>query len=394
MAQKAITGLQKMPNGIWKIDKKYRGERIQESTGTCDRAEAEQYLIHLLEKLRQRKVYGVRQIRTWREASIKFLMEVKDQPSIHISATYMEQLDPFIGDMPITHIDDDALAPYIKSKLSPAVGRPVTNRTVNIALQRVIRVLNLCARKWRDEERRPWLDVVPMISLLDEKTNSRKPYPLSWEEQSILFAELPAHLQTMAMFKVNTGCREQEVCKLQWDWEIAVPELNISVFLIPAGFGGRSAKAGVKNRDERLVVLNTVAKSVIDKQRGQHPLYVFPFGKPDGEGEPTTVHRMNDSAWKKARIRAAKKWGEKFLRKAHDGFARIRIHDLKHTFGRRLRAAGVTEEDRKALLGHKNGSITSHYSAAELDQIIAAANKVSVTDSRAPALTILKRRQV
>jgi len=102
---------------------------------------------------------------------------------------------------------------------------------------------------------------------------------------------------------------------------------------------------------------------------------------------------MNDSAWKKARIRAAKKWQEKFLRPAHDGFARIRIHDLKHTFGRRLRAAGVTEEDRKALLGHKNGSITSHYSAAELDQLIAAANKVSATDSRAPALTILKRRE-
>ncbi|TWR92091.1 integrase [Pseudomonas saxonica] len=34
-----------------------------------------------------------------------------------------------------------------------------------------------------------------------------------------------------------------------------------------------------------------------------------------------------------------------------------------------------------------------HYSAAELDQLIEAANKVSVTDSRAPALTILKRRQ-
>jgi integrase len=343
--------------------------------------------------LRQQKVYGVRRVRTWREVATRFLLEVKDQASIHISATYMEQLDPFIGDMPLTHIDDDALAPYIQSKLNPVVGKPVTNRTVNIALQRVIRVLNLCARKWRDEERRPLLDVVPMISLLDEKTNSRKPYPLSWEEQSILFAELPAHLQTMAMFKVNTGCREQEVCKLQWNWEIAVPELETSVFLIPAGFGGRSARSGVKNRDERLVVLNDVAKSVIEKQRGKHPLYVFPFGKPDGDGNETTVHRMNDSAWKKARIRAAKKWQEKFLRPAHEGFARIRIHDLKHTFGRRLRAAGVTEEDRKALLGHKNGSITSHYSAAELDQLIAAANKVSATDSRAPALTILKRRE-
>ena len=70
-----------------------------------------------------------------------------------------------------------------------------------------------------------------------------------------------------------------------------------------------------------------------------------------------------------------------------------RIHDLKHTFGRRLKAAGVTEEDRKALLGHKNGSITSHYSGAELGQLIDAANRVSATDSRGPVLTILKRRQ-
>ena len=394
MAQKAITGLQQMPSGIWKIDKIYRGERIQESTGTRDRAEAEQFLIHLLENLRQEKVYGVKQVRTWREASIKFLLEVKDQASIHISATYMAQLDPFIGDLPITHIDDMSLAPYIKSKLHPKDGkRPVTNRTVNIALQRVIRVLNLCARKWRDDERRPWLDVVPMISLLDEKTTSRKPYPLSWEEQSVLFSELPAHLQIMAMFKVNTGCREQEVCKLRWDWEIAVPELETSVFLIPAGFGGRTERAGVKNRDERLVILNSVAKSIIEKQRGQHKLFVFPFGMPDEHGVGTTINRMNDSAWKRARIRATKKWQEKHLRKPHDGFTCIRVHDLKHTFGRRLRAAGVTEEDRKALLGHKNGSITSHYSAAELDQLIEAANKVSVTDSRAPALTILKRRQ-
>lgn len=197
----------------------------------------------------------------------------------------------------------------------------------------------------------------------------------------------------MAMFKVNTGCREQEVCKLQWDWEIAVPELATSVFLTPARFGGRSARAGVKNDDERLVVLNDVAKSVIEKQRGKHPLFVFPFGKPDGEGNGTTVHRMNDSAWKKARARAAKKWQEKYLRLAHDGFLRIRIHDLKHSFGRRLRAAGVTEEDRKALLGHKNGSITSHYSGAELGHLIEAANMVSATDSRGPVLTILKRKQ-
>ena len=53
----------------------------------------------------------------------------------------------------------------------------------------------------------------------------------------------------------------------------------------------------------------------------------------------------------------------------------VRVHDLKHTFGRRLRAARVGFEDRQDLLGHKAGRITTHYSAAEIGDLIAAANK-------------------
>ena len=391
MARKTITGLSQR-NGLWHIDKKINGERLYESTGTSQREEAERYLIHRLEQIRQQKVYGVRQVRTWRDAAMRFLLEIRDQPSIKLSAHHLAQLDPFIGDMPLTHIDDQALEPFIKDRLATyklpdgKIKKGVANRTVNISIERVVRVLTLCARKWRDDERRPWLDSVPMLTKLEEKKSSRKPYPMSWEEQSILFGELPAHLQTMAMFKVNTGCREQEVCKLKWDWEIAVPELGTSVFLIPADFGGRHERSGVKNGDERLVVLNSVAKSIIEKQRGISKEWVFPYNG-------TAMHRMNDSAWKKARVRAAKLWQEKNLRPAHPGYLSIRIHDLKHTFGRRLRAAGVTEEDRKALLGHKNGSITSHYSGAELGHLIEAANMVSATDSRGPVLTILKRRQ-
>ncbi|WP_231876342.1 tyrosine-type recombinase/integrase [Azotobacter vinelandii] len=392
-----MTGLYER-NGIWHVDKVVRGQRLQESTGTGNREEAEQYLIHRLEKLREEKVYGIRRIRSWREAATRYLVEYKDMPSIGLAATYLEQLDPYIGDLPITHVDDESLAPYIRDKLKPGrtstgkVKPGVTPRTVNIALEKVIRVLNLCARKWRDEEKRPWLDTVPMISKLDEKRSRRTPYPLSWEEQSLLFSELPDHLRRMALYKVNCGSREQEVVKLRWDWEIPVPELDTSVFLIPSDFGGRDKGSGVKNGEERLVVLNTVAKSVIEGQRGLDPTWVFPYGMPDRNGKATPVHRMNDSAWKKARVRAAKKYQERFLRPAPKGFASIRVHDLKHTFGRRLRAAGVTEEDRRALLGHKNGSITSHYSAAELGKLIDEANKISATDSRGPALTILRRK--
>jgi integrase len=193
----------------------------------------------------------------------------------------------------------------------------------------------------------------------------------------------------MALFKVNTGCREQEVCKLRWEWEVEVPELNTSVFLIPADFGGRTEKSGVKNGDDRLVVLNNIAASVIHGQRGKHDELVFPYGDAD---EARALHRMNDTAWRSARERAAKKWEEDKGQKADRGFASVRIHDLKHTFGRRLRAANVAFEDRQVLLGHKSGSVTTHYSGAELAALIEAAKKVAGTESRSPTLTILKRR--
>ena len=83
------------------------------------------------------------------------------------------------------------------------------------------------------------------------------------------FPELPDHLAKMALFKVNTGCREEEVCGLRWDYEVKVPELETSVFIIPGD--------KVKNAQDRLVVLNRVARSVVEAQRGIHPEYLFVF---------------------------------------------------------------------------------------------------------------------
>ncbi len=49
----------------------------------------------------------------------------------------------------------------------------------------------------------------------------------------------------MALFKVGTGLREREVVNLRWSWEVAVPELNTSVFVVPWEF--------VKNGLDRFV---------------------------------------------------------------------------------------------------------------------------------------------
>jgi hypothetical protein len=45
-------------------------------------------------------------------------------------------------------------------------------------------------------------------------------------------------------------------------------------------------------------------------------------------------------------------------------------------------AVGVSFEDRQDLFGHKSGRITTHYSQAELTNLIEAADKVCTTESR------------
>ena len=122
----------------------------------------------------------------------------------------------------------------------------------------------------------------------------------------------------------------------------------------------------VKNGDEQLVVLNSIARSIIETVRGQHHDYVFIY-----RGQ--RVQRMLNSAWKKARQRA--------------NVPLVRVHDLKHTFGRRL---GVSFEDRQDFLGHRSRRITTHYSAAELSRLIEAAERVTEQNGRRPELVVLR----
>ncbi len=356
MGKKKIPGLQ-LRNGIWVIDKKIFGRRICQSTGTSSFDEAEKFLIHRVEELREAIVYGVRPKRLFREAATKYLIENQHKASIKEDALWLKVLDQFIGDLNLEAVHMGSLQPYIKARQKDGV----KNRTINYGLQTVRHLLNLAAGEWLDENGLTWLAHAPKIKLLSEH-DKRKPYPLSFTEQSHLFQELPQHLAKMALFAVNTGCRNREVCGLRWQWEIRFDD-HSSVFIIP---GER-----VKNREDRLVILNRVAQSVIESVRGIHSEFVFTF-----QGKPT--QNMLNSAWKNARMRA----------KLPD----IRVHDLKHTFGRRLRAAGVSFEDRQDLLGHRSGRITTHYSAAEIHNLIAAANKACEGSSGA-TLTLLKLRQ-
>jgi integrase len=341
----------------WHIQKTIAGCRLRESTGASSREEAERYLAKRILETREVKIFGARQGHTFIEAAAKYLEE-GTKASLIDDEIQIGHLLPFIGDLSLDRIHQGTLGRFITHRKNQGV----KNRTVNYGIQTVRRILGLAANEWVDENDQTWLAQVPRFRFLPE-TDRRSPYPLSYEEQDRLFSELPSYLANAALFKVNTGCRNAEVCSLRWEWEEFIPALNASIFLLPREI--------VKNREDRVVVLNSEARRAVEVARGQHPEVVFV--KTDG----SPLYSLYGTVWKKARQRA--------------GLPQVRVHDLKHTFGRRLRAAGVSFQDAQDLLGHKSRRMTTHYSRPEILQLIQAAELVCQPDRRGQESLVILR---
>ena len=187
--------------------------RICESAGTSDVQQAEEYLAKRLNEIREARVYGLRDARTFRAAATKFLQEYHHQKRIKDDAMHLKQLDPFIGSLELKQVHMGSLQAFIAKRRQDGV----KTKTVNSALGVVRRILNLAASEWMDEQGMTWLAAAPKIKLFAIH-DARSPYPLTDEEQALLFQELPDHLARMALFKANTELREQEVCKLRRDY--------------------------------------------------------------------------------------------------------------------------------------------------------------------------------
>jgi integrase len=359
-------------HGVWHIEKQIKGYgSLYETCGTGNLEEAERVLTKRLEEIRQQVFYGVRPSRNFRQAAIKYLEEATHK-SVARDAQSLKIMEPHLGDLPIEKIHMGNLQGYINLRRAKGCRSGTVRRELSV----VRRIVILAARRWRDEDDRPWLDTPPLIDMPDWE-DGREPYPLSWQEQSRLLATLPEHLRVMALFKVNTGTREQEVCSLRWEWEVDVPELKASVFIIP-GKAVAPDWTGTKNKEDRVVVLNRSARIAVESQRGKHDKYVFTF-------RGNRLGGMKNNGWRKA-------WQDAGLPMRDD--CRRGPHNLKHTCGRRLRAAGVTLETRKVLLGHKSGDITTHYSVPEIKELLDGMELIAEQESgKSPALTLLRRNE-
>ena len=194
-------GRRKMPGlvcrgRIWHIDKKIRGRRLCESTGEHRLEKAEDYLAKRIEETRKALIYGERPIRTFRQAATKYLNENQHKRRIADEAMHLKQLDAFIGDLELRSIHIGTLQPFVEMRRKAGI----KTKSINLALGVVRHILNVAASEWLDDTGLTWLEHSPKIRLL-KVTDARKPYPLSWNEQTRLFRELPDHLARMALLR-------------------------------------------------------------------------------------------------------------------------------------------------------------------------------------------------
>jgi len=348
--------------GGWQINALYKGQRIRRR-GFTSAAEAEDFLTSEKDRIRRIKVLGEIQRFTVDQAAAHYIRTEAERGKVSLETDIhlLKRVVATIGDVPLDRVSQETIKPFVEA----ARKAELKNKSINNAIAVLIRICRLAAQLWRDENGRPWLATQPMLQKLP-LNDQRAPRPITWAQQSVLMPLLPLHLGSMVLFDLNTGARDDVVCQLRWQWEVQVPldkDQTISVFIVP--------KRYVKGRKAaKVLVCNSIARSIIDAQRGKNAEFVFVYRRKRIsrlDEEPRMpyrpIERMSNSGWETARRKA--------------GLGDLHIHDLRHTVGMRLREAGVAEATVADVLWHSRQGMTAHYSVAQVREVYNALEKIT-----------------
>lgn len=306
--------------------------------------------------------------RNFGEAAARYLAEFDGKDKKRCAAA-LESVAAYIGNLRLIDVDDEALGPFKEDRRlgRPPFKKPAMVGTINKELTQVVTVLNKACRVWR------WIPSAAKI--LHLRGAVKQAYAFSWEEQDRLFQRLPTGWDVgAAVFAVNTGCRKEEIFGLKWTDLRAVPELDIkredgtvkeAMFVFVLG--------DTKNGEQRAVICNSYARNAVNLQRkvqlkknGKLSDYVFPSARRGYVGSRCVG---SGKVWADAWVKAGLPSGP---------LTKKGIHNCRHTFAHRLRAAGVPQEDRNALLGHAKTNLAEHYAAPDLERLLRCAELVTI----------------
>lgn len=193
-----------------------------------------------------------------------------------------------------------------------------------------------------------------LIDTGELEADEKEPYLLSQHDEIRLLSNLPEAYRVAVKFILYTGLRTKNLRKLRWSQETTFEGFDETIFKLPG--------AVMKNKRPWILVLNSVARDILEAQRGVNAEYVFA----NCHGKPFT--RLLTGTWMEAWRKAGLPTDNPNISKGP--------HNLRHTFGMRLRSGGVSEQDQNDLMAHYDKSMARRYAAPILDDLHEASESV------------------
>jgi integrase len=302
---------------IWYADYYANGERIQESTGTANRREAEKHLAVRMSEV-HRGVFLKPVNTTLAELGERYIDYAKLHKRSWVrDVQLLANLQAFFGACSLRDITPLKIEQYQSERVK--VGSPgTTNREVALLKH----MFNMAERWGQHQGTNP----VRMVRFLPE--NNLRFRTLSDDEERKLLACCAPHVREMVVFALNTGLRSGDIYRLTWR-EVDLEQRRLNV--IPR-----------KTAKPLELPLNNDALSVLAARQGrQRGPYVFP--NPDTGGPFLNLKTGLNGALRRA------------------GLSGITWHTLRHTFASRLTLSGADLVTIKDLMGHAEIKTTLRY---------------------------------
>ena len=305
--------------------------KVRESTGTSSKKDAEAYLNHKLEQLKNH-VDGISDI-TFYEASLAYINE---KQSIHENdAQRIGLLNDFFAKQYLSGITGSSFSDFVTNEIPKAAPSYINRYRSNL-----VAILNHAKHNTPLQH----INKIP-----SRKVPTSKPRYLSFEEQEILLNAYSPLLRPLIHTLCFQGCRVGEALRLQWaDLDLDKRRINIWK---------------TKNGDFRSVPMHPRVFEIlrsINRERKGH-LFVTQMGEPY-----CYIHKPNGSPIKTAHRTALKE----------AGITNFKVHNWRSHWASNMALKGANTYELMALGGWKSSSSVEHYVRLNPDGLANAINRL------------------
>lgn len=351
----------------WYIRGTVHGIYIDETTGTAERADAEDIRIVREAQLVRQAIHGVSVDRTFADAAVEYVATAGLKGTQRYAIIGKERRDgtmspnlvDAMGALLCRKVSQETLDQFVRDHHSASAATTIIRQVITPATA----VLTYAAaRKWCDEPKfsRPKL------------TRAQRKGRRDWatvEQATRMAVSAAPHLQPLLIFLFWSGVRLSEALDLQWS------DVNLEARW--------AVLVDTKNGEDRGIPLHTSVVVALANIKGRDG-HVFRthFGHPYADRERIEGGQIK-TAWAYARRKA--------------GIEKLTPHGTRHSCSTWLIMAGVPEPIKDEILGHASGSVGRRYTHVPRQPLLDAIDKlpiceISVKEQR-PAAPKAKRQQ-